>query len=129
MSGIEYQKETEESVDMVHEKFACRSHDKGYIIREEDAVMVATVKRRIADLTEERDANAKIIVNLQDRAERYELAVTKMRLIHAILPIIICLTWILGAAEGLADPVFTAVVTAICVLWSVCNYKWGAARV
>lgn len=51
-----------------------------------------------------------------------------LHIAHALAPLLIGATWILGAMEGLADPVFTGVVTSICVLWAVVNYKWGAVN-
>lgn len=48
-----------------------------------------------------------------------------LQLIHAVIPIGIAGTWVLGAMEGLADPVFTGITVAACGLWSLCNWKWG----
>lgn len=50
----------------------------------------------------------------------------KLGIAHALIPVLICATWILGAVEGLADPVFTGVISAVCALWAWVNYKWGA---
>lgn len=78
-----------------------------------------------------------ILMNQEQARELVEKASQKrpmtkeealMQLIHVLAPVFICATWILGAMEGLADPVFTGVVTAVCILWAVVNYKWGNAN-
>jgi hypothetical protein len=48
-----------------------------------------------------------------------------MQLAQIVAPMMICAAWILGAMEGLADPVFTGVITGVCMLWAMVNYKWG----
>lgn len=48
-----------------------------------------------------------------------------LQLCHGLIPVGICATWILGAMEGLADPVFTGVLTAACAGWAAVEWKWG----
>lgn len=48
-----------------------------------------------------------------------------MRLAHVLVPVSIGVTWILGAAEGLADPLFAGVTATACMLWAAVNAKWG----
>lgn len=68
--------------------------------------------------------------SLMERALRKEKKVpTKemmtMQVLQLLAPIVTGASWLLGAAEGLADPVFAIASAAICVLWSACTYKWG----
>lgn len=53
---------------------------------------------------------------------REELA---MRLAHVLVPVGVGITWILGAAEGLADPLFAGITAAVCMLWAAVSAKWG----
>lgn len=48
-----------------------------------------------------------------------------LQLCHGLIPVGICAAWILGAMEGLADPVFTGVLTAACAGWAAVEWKWG----
>ena len=63
------------------------------------------------------------------RQEPVQAEVTKEQLIlqlaHGIVPVFIGMTWVLGAVEGLADPLFTCFVAGISVLWGCVEWKWG----
>lgn len=48
-----------------------------------------------------------------------------LQLMKGLVPISIGLTWVLGAMEGLADPLFTCFVAGISVLWGCVEWKWG----
>lgn len=65
----------------------------------------------------------------QPRKETQQPEVTREQLIlqlcHGLIPVCIGLTWVLGAAEGLADPLFTCFVAGISVLWGCVEWKWG----
>lgn len=68
--------------------------------------------------------------SLMERALRKEKKVpTKealtMQAMQLLAPLAIGASWLLGAAEGLAEPIFAIVSAAICGLWAVCTYKWG----
>lgn len=50
---------------------------------------------------------------------------TAMRLAHVLVPVCVGVTWILGATEGLADPLFAGITAGMCILWAAVNAKWG----
>lgn len=114
----------DDAVDMVHERFRC-TQGKGYIITEEDALKVATAKQQIEAMAAQRDRSEENVVILQARVEELELGQTKELLIHWGTVGAISLAWVIAAAEGLADPVFTAIVTLAVCAWGAWNWKWG----
>lgn len=69
-------------------------------------------------------------VALELRAQRKEKHIpTKkemmMQAAQLLAPVAMSACWLLGAAEGLADPFFAAVSTGMCVLWAICTWKMG----
>ena len=63
----------------------------------------------------------------KEEAQQPEVTREKLilQLCHGLVPISIGLTWVLGAMEGLADPLFTCFVAGISVLWGCVEWKWG----
>lgn len=127
MSEHEFQTGVDEAVGMVRNGQRLPRKEVCFI-PEKDVARLATADQQIAVLTQERDATAKELRDVQKKVTEYQTAELKQRIIHSIIQVIICFTWILGALEGLADPIFTGAATFFCVLWAAVSYKWGAAN-
>lgn len=117
MSELEFQTGVEETISMVKHGQRLPRTEHHFLSEKEwnhyqDLLFQAAMQKKAAPVMEAK--------NQIDQQHRVKLGV-----IHALTPLMICATWILGAMEGLADPVFTGVITGVCVLWAVVNYKWG----
>ena len=120
MSELEFQTSVNESIDMVKNGQRLPRVESHFLSEQEwnhyqDLMSRDAMQKKAAPVVAAKDAID----------EAYKV---KLGLAHALVPLLICASWILGAMEGLADPVFTAVITAVCVLWAWVNYKWGAVN-
>lgn len=129
MSYQEYEQADAEVVGMVNGNFRCREHGRFYLASEQEITAAqhdrAEVRRKqIAAESALKEAN-----RIRDEAEEDICSHFKLRIINALAPVFIGLSWVLGAAEGLADPLFAGISAAICALWAVVNFKWGTLNV
>lgn len=111
MEAIEHDRCDKEVTSMVNR------HHAGYLDRQRFRVIAETQN---AVLMEHVERESKIFEKTEITREKLVL-----QLCHGLAPVCIGLTWILGAMEGLADPLFTCFVAGICGLWGVVEWKWG----
>ena len=107
MSEHEYIHGDAESINMVRENRACHPGGTPVILmgKEEAQYLMERALRK------EKKTPTKEAVMMQA--------------MQLLVPVVIGVSWLLGAAEGLADPVFAVISAVICGLWSVGTYKWG----
>ena len=120
MSELEFQTSVNEDIDMVRNGQRLPRVERHFLSEQEwnryqDLMFRDAMQKKAAPVMAAKDAI--------DKAYKVKLC-----LAHALVPLLICASWILGAIEGLADPVFTGVITAVCALWAWVNYKWGAVN-
>lgn len=125
MSCQEYEQADAEVVGMVNNNFRCREHGRFYLASEQEITAAQldreeVRRKKIAAESAIREAN-----RIREEAEDDIRSHYKLRIINALAPVFIGLSWVLGAAEDLADPLFAGISTAICALWAVVNFKWS----
>jgi len=112
-------------LEMVHSKFKCRNPEKGYLVTAADAEFLTRAKERVEAIGRERDAYAGKVKMLEMEWEQNQLEQTKKKVINMAILVAVGLAWILGAVEGLADPVFASVGAGVSIGWAVLSVKWG----
>lgn len=98
--------------DMVHRNRACHPGGEPMILMHKSQAMALLLKASPKPRNEE----------TKPEVTREQLV---LQLAHGLAPVCIGLTWVLGAMEGLADPLFTCFVSGICFLWGCVEWKWG----
>ena len=106
MSEAEYIQCDGESIGMVRENRKCHPGGVPVILMKEE--------------------DARALVEEATRTEKHmpTRAGMMVKITQIVAPLAIGGSWLLGAAEGLADPWFAVISAGICVLWSAFSFRW-----
>lgn len=112
MEAYEHDRCDSEVIGMVnHNHYCYPTREQTRLMKEQQSIALMLKASRKQPLKESQ----------QPEVTREQLI---LQLCHGLIPVCIGLTWVLGAMEGLADPLFTCFAVGICGLWSVVEWKW-----
>lgn len=117
MNKTEFIPGDNDCISMVGQNRACHPGGDPYIVMKKQEAMALMLK---AAPKQEHKREAET-----PEVTREQLI---LQLCHGLIPVCIGLTWVLGAMEGLADPLFTCFTVGICGLWGCVEWKWGKYR-
>lgn len=112
MSEMEMISGDEQVLAMVNQAAAAGPRRVGYIISEADALRLLAYDREAA------------IAREQEGAMPWKRKV--LRILGCVGRMSVAVVFLGGAAEGLMDPVFAAMLSATCAVWGAVWYWWGA---
>jgi len=114
MSELEMSSQDQQVMAMVNQAAAVGPRRVGYIISEADALRLIAYDRE-ADIA-------------RKQLEAMPWKKKALRILGCAGRAGMCAVFLGGAAEGLMDPVFAAVLSAACAVWAAVWYRWGGCH-